>query len=68
MLAVVYDHEGRIYGEACRSCVHLGPQGIKTYLEERIYKLRRTLKDLEHLNQEEATLPSLEEELRTYLE
>ncbi|NJM00363.1 MAG: hypothetical protein HC829_09140 [Bacteroidales bacterium] len=68
MLAVVYDHEGRIFGEACRSCVRLGADGIRAYLQERIATLQSQVQDLQHLNQGEISLPSLEEELRVYLE
>ncbi len=68
MLAVVYDQEGRVYGEACRSCVRLGPDGIRAYLQERIASLQAQVQDLQHLNQGEINLPSLEEEWRAYLE
>ncbi len=68
MLAVVYDHEGRIFGEACRSCVRLGADGIRAYLQERIATLQAQVQDLQHLTQEDISLPSLEEELRVYLE
>ncbi len=68
MLAVVYDQEGRVFGEACHNCVRLGPDGIRAYLQERIASLQAQVQDLQHLNQGEISLPSLEEEWRAYLE
>ncbi|MEN9212102.1 MAG: hypothetical protein Q6K80_04965 [Thermostichus sp. DG_1_6_bins_120] len=68
LVAVVYNDRGQVYGEACRSCVNLGAQGIKEYLQERIARLRNQLQDLQELEQGEVELPTLEEELSAYLE
>ncbi len=68
LLAVVYNDRGQIYGEICRSCLSLGPKGIKEYLRERIARLRKQLEDLEELEQGEVQLPTLEQELSAYLD
>ncbi len=68
VLAVVYNDQGRIHGEACRSCVSLTPEGIRERLQDRILSLQAKLQDLQDLNQGEIELPTLEQELRVYLE
>ncbi len=67
LLAVVYNDQGRVYGEACRSCVALGVQGIQDCLQERIASLQAQLRDLQELNQGDIQLPTLEEEFKVYL-
>ncbi|MDX2270886.1 MAG: hypothetical protein NW237_02915 [Cyanobacteriota bacterium] len=68
LIAVIYNDQGRIYGEACRSCVALGANNIKSYLQERITRLQAQLQDLQELSQGEVELPTLEAELRAYLD
>jgi hypothetical protein len=68
MLAVIYDDHGRVLGEACRSCVNLGAQGIRTLAQERCERLQAELKVMEELSEIEVKIPSLEEELQVYLD
>lgn len=67
LIAVVYNDQGVVYGEACRSCVTSGSEGIKECLQERITSLQTQLQDLQELNQGEVRLPTLEEELQSHL-
>lgn len=68
LLAVVYDHTGKMYGEACRDCVQSGATEIQEKLKERITSLQAQLCDLQALEQGEVQLPSLEHELRVFTE
>ncbi len=68
LLAVVYDNSGKLYGEACRSCVQSGASGIKAHLKERITSLQAQLSDLQQLEEGCVEVPSLEQELRVYTE
>lgn len=68
MLAVIYDDQGRVVGEACRSCVNMGAQGINAVVRERCEYLQAQLKVLQDLSKTEVRIPSLEEELQVYLD
>lgn len=66
LLAVIYNQQGRVCGEACRSCVAAGPQEIQERLQERICQLEATLGELQALAGEGVEVPTLEEEFNTY--
>lgn len=66
LLAVIYDCNGKVRGEACMDCVASGSEGITTRLSERLQTLRAKVADLEALAQEEMQIPSLEEEFRMH--
>ncbi|HEY9646614.1 MAG TPA: hypothetical protein V6C88_09605 [Chroococcidiopsis sp.] len=66
MLAVIYDAQGKVYGEACRSCVASGSSGIRDRLNDRIHSLQAKLSDLQTLAQEDIQPPTLEEEFQVH--
>ncbi len=66
LLAVIYDHDGKMHGEACRDCVAAGTEGIKHRLAERIEALQAKLTELEHLAKENIQIPSIEQEFEMH--
>lgn len=69
LLAVIYDDQGVICGEACSDCVSAGQQVIQSRLQDRIEILREKLADVEaiaQLMQNGIELPSLEQEFRVH--
>lgn len=66
LLAVIYDDQGRVYGEACRDCVAAGSEGIRTRLQERIQSLQSKLTELQAIAQAPIETPSLEEEFQSH--
>jgi hypothetical protein len=66
LLAIIYDRQDIVRGEACRSCVAAGSDGIKTRLQERIQSLQNQLTELQKLAQETIQTPSLEQEFETH--
>ncbi|WP_218082223.1 hypothetical protein [Anthocerotibacter panamensis] len=67
LLAVVYNDQGIVCGEACRDCVRAGAEAIRTQLQERIQGLEAQVRGLEALAAEEVCIPTLEEEFQVYL-
>jgi hypothetical protein len=66
LLAIVYNDQDIVYGEACRSCVASGPHEIRERLQERINTLQSKLRDLQMLVAEDVQVPTLEEEFEPY--
>ncbi len=66
LLAVIYDHQGVMHGEACRDCVASGSEGIKARLQERIESLHKKVAELELLAQEDMQIPTLEQEFEVH--
>ena len=66
LLAVIYDHQGIAYGEACRDCVASGSVAIQERLQDRIQSFQKKIAELEHLGLGEIELPSLEKEFQLH--
>jgi len=66
LLAVIYDNQGVVLGEACRDCVAAGSSGIQSRLQERIQSLQNKVADLQALAETEIQTPSLEQEFQVY--
>ncbi|BAU43908.1 hypothetical protein HPC62_08385 [Thermoleptolyngbya sichuanensis A183] len=69
LLAVIYNDQGVICGEACSDCVSAGPQVIRARLQDRVEILREKLADVEaiaQLAQDTIELPTLEQEFRVH--
>lgn len=68
LLAVIYDPQGVVCGEACSDCVAAGPKGIKMRLNDRIESLQAKLSELQGLAQAEMQIPSLEQEFQLHMQ
>ncbi|HIK55090.1 MAG TPA: hypothetical protein IGS37_08010 [Synechococcales cyanobacterium M55_K2018_004] len=66
LLAVIYDRQGKMRGEACMDCVASGAEVIKARLEERIESIQEKLDELKALAHETMELPSLEDEFEMH--
>jgi hypothetical protein len=64
LLAVIYDQQGVMHGEACKDCVASGSEGIKARLQERVQGFQAKISELEHLASEAIDPPTLEEEFQ----
>lgn len=66
LLAAIHDHQGKVCGEVCRSCVGAGSAGIKARLQERIQALQAKAIELQRFAQSDIQTPSLEEEFQIH--
>jgi hypothetical protein len=66
LLAIIYDDQGTVQGEACRDCVAAGPLGIRSRLDERIKSLQDKVNELQHLAQSTIETPTLEQEFQVH--
>jgi hypothetical protein len=66
LLAVIYDRQGVVRGEACRDCVAAGSAEIKIRLQERIQALQDQVSELQEMAHADIQTPSLEQEFQVH--
>jgi hypothetical protein len=66
VLAIVYNDQGRMVGEACRDCLCSGSAAIRAHLQERLRVIEQQQRELKALLQEDILLPTVEEEFNSH--